>query len=303
MKHYPGMWGFLINHYMDPHWTTSLSWKVMFFFVADFFFRSIPVSKGAEDDCTHWTERWWRGVEPPVVLKRGQVCSSCLERRTFTQLWLEVMCVNICFNILIGAAALQKDNCQKLPKSYFFGIHWIVWTRFPTKIVSHWARRAKMLWTIKPVTFDMEVLGTALAWSLKREMPFLPWILRSLRAMCTFVQLDVPFMAHPDVHKSISNKQQAPLAPFGELHGLTEVRWCISQKVLPNGSFTKTLRTRRANLILNVRLAKSFKISMSTTGSPPKLEGFPEPCEAILGVGFRLHKPYPYSLCKWVPPL
>ena len=50
-------------------------------------------------------------------------------------------------------------------------------------------------------------------------------------------------------------------------------------------------------LILNVRLAKSFKISMSTTGAPPKLEGFPEHLLlAILGVGFRLHKPYPYSL-------
>ena len=27
-----------------------------------------------------------------------------------------------------------------------------------------------------------------------------------------------------------------------------------------------------------------------------------EPCKAILGVGFPLHKPYPYRLYTWVPP-
>ena len=33
MKYYPGMWGFIMNHYKDPYSTTSIMESETFFFV------------------------------------------------------------------------------------------------------------------------------------------------------------------------------------------------------------------------------------------------------------------------------
>ena len=74
-----------------------------------------------------------------------------------------------------------------------------------------------------------KVLGTALAWSLKRGMPFLLWILGSFRAMCTSVQLDAPkwriltfkiaFQQAAGLVRLLANYMVSP-----------EVRWCFSFK-------------------------------------------------------------------------
>lgn len=90
----------------------------------------------------------------------------------------------------------QKDNCQKLPKSYNLASIGLFGGAF----------QLRLLWTIKPVTFDMEGAGYCACLEFEERDVLLTLNPKKLPSNVHVCAAGCTEMAHPDVQNRISNK-------------------------------------------------------------------------------------------------
>ena len=115
----------------------------------------------------------------------------------------------------------QKDNCQKLPKSYNLASIGLFGGAF----------QLRLLWTIKPVTFDMEGAGYCACLEFEERDVLLTLNPKKLPSNVHVCAAGCTEMAHPDVQNRISNKQLDLWRPLAKKNMVSpEVRWCFSFK-------------------------------------------------------------------------